>query len=169
MDKDHIKYYCIVFLDIFNEQLLKDLTQLNQVNYISIVYKPTINYALSTLVKYMESLETKYKWKIHSIVRNDIEDGEIIDTILDTNYNGSQTNHLIVSKKPNMLTNSFIDQASEIIVNSRYSSDLFGAISSTNPYDLFCTQMSVYLANEKNRDQDILTKIKLLDRKIYEV
>ena len=169
MDKDNIKYYCVVFLEVFNELLIQNLVTLNQVNYLSIVYKPTINYSLNSLVKYMESLDTKYKWKIHSIVRDDVEDGEIVDMILDTNYNGSQTNYLIISKKPYLLTNEFIDQASEIIMNTKYSSDLFGAISSQNPYDIFCTQMSIYLVNDKNRDQDILSKIKLLDRKIYEV
>lgn len=169
MDKDNIKFYCIVFLDLFNEKLVQQLTSLNQVGYISLVYKPTINYSLNTLLKYLESIETKYRWKIHSIVRNDIEDGEIVDTILDTNYNGSQTNHLIICKKPNLLNNEFIDKASSIIIDSRYSAELFGAISSENDYDLFCTAMSIYLVNEKNSGQDILTKIKSLDRKIYEV
>lgn len=169
MDKNHIKYYCIIFLELFNEELLKQLTCLDQVGFLSIVYKPTINYSLNTLLKYMEGLQTEYRWKIHSIVRPEVEDGEIIDMILDTNYNDSQTNHLIISKKPALLTNEFINQASEIIVNNKYSSDLFGAISSKNPYDIFCTQMSIYSVNEKNSGQDILTKIRLLDRKIYEV
>jgi hypothetical protein len=162
-------YYCIVFLEFFNENILEQLLSLNDVNYLSIVYKPNYFYSVTDLVKYMEPKKTNYKWKIHSIVRSEISDGEIIDTILDTNYNQSNTNYLIVAKSPKLLNNSFINQANEIITNSKYSSDLFGAISSANPYDIFCTTMSIYTSNEKNRDCDILSKIKELDRKIYEV
>lgn len=170
MDKTQIKYYCVVFLDLFNESIVKGLTELNQTNALSIIYRPTINYSLSTLVKYLESLQsTQYRWKVHSIVRTDCEDGEAVDTALDTNYTSSRSNHIIICKKPHLLTNEFIDTASDIILNSQYSSDLFGAISSKNPYDIFCTSGSIYLVNEKNSGQDILSKIKLLDRKIYEV
>jgi len=164
-----ISYYCIVFLEFFNENILEQLLSLQDVNYLSIVYKPNYLYGLNNLVKYLEPKKTPYRWKVHSIVRSEISDGEIVDTILDTNYNQSHTSHLIISKSPKLLNNNFINQANEIITNSKYSSDLFGAISSNNPYDIFCTAVSIYNSNEKNRDCDILSKIKALDRKIYEV
>lgn len=165
----NISYYCIVFLEFFNENIINQLLSLNNVNYLSIVYKPNYLYNLSKIVKYLEPKKTPYKWKVHSIVRPDVLDGEIIDMILDITYTQSGTNHLIVSKSPNLLNNDFIEQANNIIENAKYTSDLFGAISSKTPYDIFCTSMPIYLANDKNRDIDILSKIKSIDRKIYEV
>jgi hypothetical protein len=169
MEQSNIAYYVIVFLNIFNENVLDKLLNLDQVNYISFVHKPSYPYNLQDLVKYLELKETRYKWKVHSLVRHDVSDEELVDSILDTNYNQSKTNHLIISKKPNRLSNDFVHKSSELIANSKFTADLFGAVSSETPYDLFCTPMSLYLSVDKNRDQDVLSKIKDLDRKIYEV
>lgn len=167
---NHISYYCIVFLKKFDKEIVNQLLFLDNVNFLSIVYKPDYFYNVTDLVKFLEPIKTKYPWKIHSIVRPEINDGEIIDTILDITYNKSNTNHLIIAKQPRLLDNNFISKATEIIINSKYSSDLFGAISSKNPYDLFCTTMSIYLSNDKNSKADILSKIKLLEnRTIHEV
>lgn len=165
---NEMKYYAIVFLGIYNEKIIDQILNIDQVHYLSIIYKNTYYYSLNDLIKYLEPKTTKYRWKVHSIVR-DIDDGEIVDTVLDTNYNQSNTNQLIICKKPQLLSSDFTSKATEIISQTKYSSELFGAISSKNPYDLFCTSMSIYLANDKNRDYDILSKIKSLDRKIYEV
>lgn len=169
MNNNKISFYAIVFLDFFNENIISQLLSLNNVNYLSLVYRNNYLYSLGDLVKYLETKKTPYKWKVHSIVRTDIDDGEIIDTIMDITYSSSSTNHLIISKKPKLLNNDAIQKFCDIIENNRYSSDLFGAISTQEPYDLFCTSSSLYIANDKNRDQDIFSKIKALDRKIYEV
>lgn len=168
MDKEKIKYYLLVFMSDFDKQTVDTVLNLNNVSYCSIVYKPTYLYPFNDFLEYVKEAPKKYRWKIHNMVR-DIDDGETIDSILDMNYTQSGANHLLVSKKPSILCNEVIDRCCDIILDAKYSSDLFGAISSNNPYDIFITQFSVYLANEKNRDVDILSKIKELDRKIYEI